>query len=271
MRTLPLRLSAEEARHVRRGVVLVLWGALALVGWWWSPWSPDAIDRPSTLIAWGFPHLALRAYEDLGRGFAPADTRAEALWRGAHLAAGDLEDPQKAIELLRELVVRYPQSARLAVAHEQLATLYDLRKRDSLRAAESWQSAAEAAPDAPEAPARWLAAGQSFARAHEPARAEFALRRAAMGPTAAPEAWLTLGQVLLPSAPISAYDAFESALKSGAEGTTASMSRLGLVTALERQDNASRALAMVEAQIERGDRDSSLLLRQRRLLSRSTP
>lgn len=271
MRSIPLRLSAHEARDVRRGLMFVVWGALGLGVWWWSPWSPDAIARPTTLRAWGFPHLALRAYEDLGGGLAPADTRAEALWRGASLAAGDLDDPNKAIELLRALVNRHPRSPRALAAWDWLATLYDLRSRDPLRAAECWQAGAELAPTDPGSPARWLRAGLAFARAREPERAESALRLATRWAESAPEAWLALGELLLPRDPVAAGEAFQRALANNATGTTATLARLGVVTALERADRHEAALSQVEAYIELGDADGALLARKRRLEERSSP
>ena len=266
---LPPRLPVSETRFLSRGLLVVMGVAIAGVSLWWSPWSPAAVERPAMLATAGFPNLALDAYVDLAHGWATEDTRAEALWRAGNLAAVDLRDPQRAVELFRELASDYPANAHTADARARLATLYALHLHDPLRAAESWEAAAAAGPDGPEAGERLLNAGLAFAEVGLTDRAELCLRGAAERPSLAVDAWLALGRVRLKERPAEAYAAYDAALRAGASGDDASLARLGLATALERMDRLDAALAELDEAAREGDDDDVLRRRRNRLRSRS--
>jgi len=270
-RGLPLRLSADEARYVLRGVSVVGFGVLGLGAFWLSPWSPEAIDRPALMLGYGFPNLAFQSWVDLAHGLAPASTRAEALWRAANLAATDLERPQEAVNLLRELIDEHPDHPRAAEARDRLASLYAGALRDPVRAAETWEEAARAAPQDFEAGHWMLEAGQSYVRANLPDRAEPALREAAADPAQAVEAWLALGSILLSSDASAADAAFQQALRAGASGDEASLAILGSATALERLDRRDEALESLNSAIAAGDDDEAIRNRARLLSARNTP
>lgn len=271
-RGLPLRLSADEARYVLRGAGVVAFGVLGLGAFWLSPWSPEAIDRPALMLGWGFPNLALQSWVDLAHGLAPAGTRAEALWRAANLAATDLDRPQQAVDLLRELITAYPDHPRATEARDRLASLYAGALRDPVRAGETWEEAAQTAPKDFEAGHWLLEAGQSYARANLPDRAEPVLRRAAAtDPAQAVEAWLALGNILLLSDAQGADTAFQEALRAGASGDEASLAILGSATALERLNRREEALNTLKSAIAAGDDDEAIRNRVRLLSARDDP
>lgn len=270
-RGLPLRLTPDEARYVTRGVTFVALCVLGVGAFWLSPWSPEAVDRPALLWGWGFRNLALEAWIQLAHGYASPDTRAEALWRAANLAAIDLEQPQRAVELLRELIRTYPEHTRALEAQERLAALYAGALRDPERAAETWQQAAERYPDSPAAGQWWFEAGISYARAQNDERSAEALRQATRHPEVAVDAWLALGSALLAEEPSEAVEAFEHALGAGASGGEASLAHLGAATALERQDRLEDALAELERARRDGDADDAIEQRIALLKERLAP
>ncbi len=271
-RGLPLRLTPDEARYVLRGAGVVAFGILGLGAFWLSPWSPEAIDRPALMLGWGFPNLAYQEWVDLSESVAPEDTRVEALWRAANLAATDLERPQAAVELLRQLVDQHPRHSRAPEAQDRLASLYAGALRDPVRAAETWVRAAETWPDDFEAGRWWLAAGQSYARGGHPERAAPALRRAAeVDPALAVDAWLALGTALLEEDPEGAAESFQAALQGGASGEEASLAALGAATALERLGRSDEAREILDDAIAAGDGDEAVRLRARLLSQRETP
>lgn len=271
-RGIPLRLTADEARYVLRGATVVAFGVLGLGAFWLSPWSPEAVDRPALMLGWGFPNLAFQGWVDLSQSWAPAGTRAEALWRAANLAATDLERPQAAVELLRELVDEHPRHVRNAEARDRLASLYAGALRDPRRAAETWQAAAEAFPKDFDAGRWWLEAGLSYARADAPELASAALRRAAeVEPALAVDAWLALGNTLLSDDPEGAAEAYAEADRAGASGGEASLAALGAATALERLGRRDEALETLENAIAAGYGDEAVQLRARLLRDRTDP
>ncbi len=271
-RGMPLRLFPDEARYVLRGVTVVAGAVLGLGVFWFSPWSPEAIDRPALMLGWGFPNLAYQGWVDLSQSMAPSDTRAEALWRAANLAATDLERPQAAVELLRTLVAEHVDHVRAPEAQDRLASLYAGALRDPLRAAETWESAAKTWPDDFDAGRWWLEAGLSFARANAPDRAAPAFRAAAeTDPALAVDAWLALGNALLAEDPEGAHAAFVTASRQGASGEEASLAALGAATALERLDRPDEALVTLEETIAAGDGDEAVRLRAKMLRARTAP
>lgn len=270
-RGLPLRLTPDEARYVTRGASVVAFSVLSVGAFWLSPWSPEAVDRPALLWGWGFPNLAFEAWVQLAHGYAAPDTRAEALWRAANLAAIDLQLPQSAVELLRELIRTYPDHPRAPEARERLAALYAGVLRDPTRAAETWEAAADEDPKAAAAGDWYLEAGISYARANNPERSEAALRAATAYPEVAVDAWLALGSALLAEEPDEAHEAFRHALGAGASGDEASLAHLGSATALEREDRLEEALAELERARDDGDADASIEQRIRLLKERTGP
>lgn len=267
-RGLPLRLTADEARYVTRGASAVALAVLSVGAFWLSPWSPEAVDRPALLWGWGFPNLAYEGWVQLAHGYAAPDTRAEALWRAANLAAIDLQLPGAAVEHLRELIRTYPEHPRVPEARERLAALYAGALREPRLAASTWEAAAAEDPRAPAAGEWWLEAGISYARAGEPEDSERALRAATAYPQVAVDAWLALGSALLADEPDQAEDAFEQAIRAGAAGGEASLARLGVATALERDGRPEDALAaLTQARVD-GDQDEAIEQRIRLLKER---
>ena len=257
-RGLPLRLTADEARYVTRGASVVAFAVLSVGAFWLSPWSPEAVDRPALLWGWGFPNLAYEGWVQLAHGYASPDTRAEALWRAANLAAIDLQLPNAAVEHLRELIRTYPDHSRVPEARERLAALYAGALRQPRLAAATWEAAAAAEPKAAAAGEWWLEAGISYARAADDGDSERALRAATAHPEVAVDAWLALGSALLAEEPDQAKDAFDQALTAGAAGAEASLAHLGAATALERDERLEDALAELERAKADGDADEAI-------------
>ena len=266
----PLRLTAAESRYVLRGAAAVALVILGLAAFWLSPWSPEALDRPALLVAVGLPNLGLSAYDSLAHGPARSATRAEALWRGGNLAATDLDAPQRAVDLLRELTESYPSSPRVPDAWERLAAIYARSLQDPVRASEAWLAGAAAAPADPRVGDWQLEAGLALQRADQPARAAEALRAATAHPEVAVQAWLALGDVLLTDQASDARIAYQAALTAGAKGSDATLARLGMATALERLDRRDEALDELETAQAVGDGDDAIRLRIK-LLSGALP
>lgn len=258
-------LSSREFRFLGSGLAAAVALSGALVGFWASPWSPGALDRPALMVASGDASGAAASFERLARGWGPESTREEAFWRLTLLTTVELDQPQRGAELLREYMEIWPASVHEAEALARLGVLYSQRMDDPVRAAESWQAAAAAAPDSPEA-GRWLLqAGRALARAEQPDLAEPVLLAATAYPGAAPAAWLALGHIHLTEDPATAYEQFDAALRAAGNGPEGRLARLGLATALERLERRDAALAEVDEALAEGDPDPALERRQQRL------
>ncbi len=256
-------LHPRELRFVGSRALVVI--GLGILGgaFWFSPWSPAALDNAASLAARGDSDGAIAAYLDVADGPAFRGVREEALWQAAWLASVDGDHPQQAVELLRAYVQQAPGSARAAQAQERLATLYRLYLGDPIRAAEAWEHAADLSP-AHAAAGRWqLDAGLAYMEAGLNDRARDAFDRAVAHPDVRVAAHLALGRVYLLDDPAAAYDHYSQALVSAQDPGDASLARLGAATALEALDEVGQALA----ELEGGDENDPALQRRRARLS----
>jgi tetratricopeptide (TPR) repeat protein len=233
---MPVELPRAELRYLLRGGAgFVLVGAL-LVGWWASPWSPVALDRPAMHLAQGDLDGAIGGYVDLARGHGPASVRAEALWRAAMLTAVDAGRVQDGILLFRELQERWPASERAIEADARLAALYQQVLGDELRAAEHWRRAAAAAPSHRDS-GRWLLdAGLALASAGRESDALAPLQEAASRSAQDVAASLALGRLYLALDPGLAWTWYDRALRGAASAEEREVARMGLGAATERMD-----------------------------------
>lgn len=237
--------------------------------YWLSPWSPEAIDRPALLLGWGFPHLALQAWENMGDGPGPEGVQAEALWRASLVATAELDDNQRAIELLRQLVADHPTHPRAPQAYARLASLYERAQGDDLRAAEAWQQAADAAPSLPESGRRYMLAGRAWQRGGQRERAQAAFQAATQRPDVAVVAWLALGTLQLQGDPRAAYAACQSAIKAGAADADLSSAWLCSASALEREGRLDDALDLL-LQVEQDGKADDAISQRIHLLEQRT-
>ncbi len=203
----------------RLTAALCLLGVTFLAGWWWSPYSPVAFDRPAAVLASGDAEGALAGYRALAA--APITRRDEALWQAALIAEIELSRLDEATALLQECVLLGGPRAADAVA--RLAQL----SAEPLAAAEHWMRAAQLKPDHAQS-GRWLLnAGEAAMTAGDRPLAEAALFAAAERDDSAVLAWLLLGRAALEADPATAHARYDAALAAGAEGVTAALARSG--------------------------------------------
>lgn len=206
-------------RRVRLTAALALLGVALLAGWWWSPHSPVAFDRPAAALARGDVEGALAGYRALAD--APIPERDEALWQAALIAEIELARIDEATALLEEcVVIGGPRAADAAARLARLAA-------EPLAAAEHWMTAAELSPGHAQS-GRWLLnAGEAAMTVGDLPLAEAALLAAAEREESAVLAWLLLGRAALESDPATAHVRYDAALTAGAEGVTAELARSG--------------------------------------------
>ena len=259
-----LRGHEAEAAYVGGAAAAVLL-VTALVGFWHSPWSPVALDRPATHVAQGDTQTALNEYDAIARSWGPASVREEAAWRAAQLRAMDDQDPARAATVLLRFIEAWPESAYVAPAWARLAGVYAVGLDQPLRAAEAYEYAAWADPSHEEA-GRWLLeAGRGFAAAGRGESAERALGLATQHPERAPSAWLALARLRLATDANAAYEAYDMALRTAGSGPAANLARLGRATALERLEGGDAALAQLDGVLAETAGDAALVRRAERL------
>jgi len=191
----------------------------ALAGWWWSPFSPVAFDRPAASLASGDVEGALAGYRALAT--APIERRDEALWQAALIAEVELARPDEAAVLLEACLML--GGARAADAAARLARL----ESDPIAAAGRWMEAAALSP-AHIGSGRWLLnAGEAAMAAGDDELAEEALFAATDRTDSAVLAWILLGRAALESDPATAHGRYDAALTAGATGITAELARSG--------------------------------------------
>jgi tetratricopeptide (TPR) repeat protein len=221
---------------------------LSLVGWWASPWSPVALDRPAVHVARGDVDAAIDGYLALARGHGPEDVRGEALWRAAMLTAVDAGRVQQGIDLFRELQLTWPDTTRAVEADARLASLYQQYLHDDLRASEHWRLAAKANPLHPDA-GRWLLdAGLALATVGRDADAIVTLQSASERPKQHVAAALALGRLTLREDPATAFGWYDKALRSAGSEEERGVARLGVAAATEHM-NGHAALADIDASL----------------------
>jgi tetratricopeptide (TPR) repeat protein len=240
-----------------------MWGATAL--------GTVALTSPVLPIstAWWSPSHEANPSQQVDRLLAGAEewtdasAAARALWEASLLAATDLGDPERAITLLDRLLKTHPASVHTTDALAWRATL--LSKTGAAEAAFAYQTAAEHAPEHPEAGRWWLDAADHYIELGQTLPAVEAYEAATRHPPRAAVAWLALGRLRLAHDPAAAHAAFEAAGQAAQRPTTARLARLGAATALERLEGPEAALAEVDDAIAQEGSDPSLERRRDRL------
>lgn len=258
---------SREGAYVASAAAVVPLLVAAAVAFWQSPLSPVALDRPAALVAQGDVAGAAAAYDALAHSRASVETRREAAWRAAQLAALDGHDPQEAIARLQGFLDSYDDVAHSADAWALMAGLYATDLVQPTQAATAWERAASLDPRHPDA-GRWLLeAGKTWARAERAESAERALALATAYPAQSGSAWLALARMRLSTDPAASYDAYDSAFRAvQADTAGAALARLGMATALERLEGREAALAQLDEALAEGDLlDRSLMRRRQRL------
>ncbi|MFT5679514.1 MAG: tetratricopeptide (TPR) repeat protein [Myxococcota bacterium] len=227
-------------RRLRLTAALTLLSSALLVGWWWSPYSPVAFDRPAAALAGGDAEGALAGYRALAA--APIPDRDEAMWQAALIAEVELARIDEAVALLESCMdLGGPRAAEAAARLARLAP-------DPLLAAEHWMVAADLEPDHPES-GRWLLnAGEAALTAEDQALAEAALFAATERAESAVLAWLLLGRAALESDPATAHVRYDAALTAGAEGVTADLARSGREAAATLMEDGTTLADALEAE-----------------------
>lgn len=262
----PKGLPVELRSLFMLGGVTVAVMAAAVVAWM-GPWSPVALDAPARLVAAGEPAAAVEAWLSLSESaWAGEENRRAALWRAAQVSAVELDAPERADALARQVLDLNPEDSLRSDVLTLRAALAP-RLGDAAGAPALLLAAASAAPEAERRGALLLeAAVLEEARGALDAGALVALyAEAAQVPAVAVEAQLHIGRLQLDGQPAAAYEAYARALQVGAEGEAARTARLGMATALERLEGRDAALAVVDEGLAEEPEDGSLRRRQRRL------
>ncbi len=264
-------LSIRERRYLWTGVGTALATVVALVGLWASPFSPVSLDNSALQAASGSPSDALEAYLEQADSWGSEHQRGEALWRAAVLSQVELADPDRAGEIIEDMITRFPSHARVPEAHARMAWIHSVHHKDPVQAGTRWVAAAAVAPSHPDA-GRWmLDAGLAFAEAGDTGRAIVALAQAATRPDQAVAARMAQGRMRLSTDPAQAYVDYDAAFRAGATGEDKHLARLGMATALEHLDRREQALAELEEAAEDGLNDAALRRRRTRLRARRAP
>jgi len=266
-RLVPHALRGHEGELAYLGLsalVVVLVAGLG-AGFWQSPWSPLALDRPAAQVASGQHAAALAEYEALATGWGPSPVREEAAWRAAQLRAVAPDAPADAATSLLFFIESWPESEHVPDAWARLAGVYAAALSEPVRAAEAYEYAAWAAPGHADA-GRWLLeAGRGFAAAGRTESAERALGLATQHEPRAASAWLALARMRLAADPNASYEAYDMALRVAGTGPAANLARLGRATALERLEGGDAALAQLDGELAEAGGDAALVRRARRL------
>jgi len=260
----------REGAYLASAAAVVPLLVAAAVAFWHSPLSPAALDRPAALVAEGDVAGAAAAYDALAHSRASVETRREAAWRAAQLAALaalDGGDPQQAVTRLQAFLDTGDDAAHSADAWALMAGLYATELSSPSQAAAAWERAASLDSRHPDA-GRWLLeAGKTWARTSQADASERALALATAYPSQSGSAWLALARLRLSTDPAAAYDAYDSAFRAVQDDSAgAALARLGMATALERLEGREAALAQLDEALAEGDLlDRSLMRRRQRL------
>ena len=230
--------------------------------------SPAALDRTAAQAAAGDVDGAVSAYIDQANGLNSVERRGEALWRASVLTHVALSSPQHAVDLLEELIERFPEHPRVVDAHARIALIQRHHDGDAVRAGMRWVAAASIDPRHVDA-GRWmLDAGLAFADAGDFDSALRAFRIAEARSEQTVAAKLAQGRIHLLRDPAQAYSDYDAAFRSGADQEAQRLAQLGMATALEYLDRRDAALAELDEVIEEGDADAALERRRDRLRAR---
>lgn len=176
---------------------LVLLPALAgalLIG----PWAPWALQRADTLAITGKTERAIAAYERVGTFNLSEEDRAEALYRGAIVAAAEGGQHERAVSLLARLADQHPDFARTPEALARMGALLGNDLGAPARGAAAYLRAVEAAPRDPAAP-EWLLEAANLAELAGSRQQAWILRQRAADqfPEMAPRAWSAMARMKL--------------------------------------------------------------------------
>ena len=264
-------LPKTERMFLLHGAGTALAAVVVGVVFWTSSLSPVAAHRTAVQAVRGDVEGAVAAYIDQADSFSSVQRRGEALWRAAVLSHVSLSDTASTVDLLEQLIERFPEHPRAVDAHARIAMIQRHHDGDPIRAGMRWVAAASIDPAHVDA-GRWmLDAGLAFADAGDLDSALSALRIAAARPDQAVAAHLAAGRIHLQRDPAQAYSDYDAAFRAGAEGESRRLAHLGMATALEYLDRHEAALAELDEALEFGDTDAALLRRRNRLRARRTP
>ena len=208
-----------------------------------------ALSRADVAVGQGRPLVALERYDAVADFSPVARHREQALWRGAHIAAVDLDDAEAAKERLRRLLSAFPQSEYAPEAWEQLGHLLISADRHSVEAAMAFSHAHRSDPNAPEADERLRRAARAFAEAGQHERA---LRHWKKLGSEYPEhrARSLIGQALIALELGNVQDAlalYEDAIPHANDADVRAMARFGASSCLERLGNLDEAIAALDS------------------------
>lgn len=142
-------------------VGLFVFGLGVLLG----PWSPLVTDGAAARYAAGDLKGAATAWETAANAWMSADARASAAWH-AGLVRLQLDDALGAARAMRQSMELEPDRETRATRRRELASLYERRLQDPVRAAEMYELAARDGEAS-----GWLAAGEAWRRAGKADRA----------------------------------------------------------------------------------------------------
>jgi len=263
-------LPKTERQYLLRGVGTALALVLACSAFWSSSMSPAALDRTAAQAAAGDVDGAVDSYLAQADGLNSVERRGEALWRASVLTHVALSEPQSAVDLLEQLIERFPEHSRVVDAHARIAMIQRHHDGDAVRAGMRWVAAASIDPSHVDA-GRWmLDAGIAFADAGDFDNALRALRVASSRADQAVAAHLAQGRIHLQRDPAQAYSDYDAAFRAGADQEAQRLAQLGMATALEYLDRRDAALAELDEALEDGDADAALERRRERLRARRT-
>ena len=225
-------------------VKLRAWGWLVVIGvcslmaagWWASPRSPAALNRPASLLAQGNSEAALEAYLKLADRWVSDDTRLDALWFAALIAHVDLDRPKVAAETLELCLDLEPTIQRQVMILDRLARV--AVDTDANESASWWRKAAQIAPTHPQAGRRWIQSGLASMEAGEPLAAEQALLNASEHHIVAVQSYMLLAQLSLQDNPAAAHAYYDAVLTNGVDGVYESVAIAGRHTAEEMLNKA---------------------------------
>lgn len=227
---------------------LVLLPALvgaALLG----PWAPWALSRADGLAVAGSTSRAIAAYERVGTFNFSEHDRAEALYRGALVAAAEGRQPERAVELLQRLVDEHPGYGRLPEALARQGVLLGSDLGAPARAARSLQRAVELAPSHPDA-SDWLLEAGTFAELAGATQQSLVLRERAVAqfPAVAPRAWAAMARMKLRGGDAHGASALYERVLQSEHATVADqeLARLGLSFCLEDLGDHDAAIAELD-------------------------
>lgn len=219
-------------------------GALLL-----GPWAPWALERADGLAVSGKSARAIAAYERVATFNFSEEDRAEALYRGAIVAAAEGHQPEQAVALLSRLAEEHPDYVRTPEALARMGNLLGTDLGAPGPGSEALQRAVEAAPRHPDAP-EWLLEAASFAELAGARQQAWILRERAVQqfPESAPRAWSAMARMKLRGGDVAGARALYDRVMSSGYSTTldVEVATLGLSFCLEDLGEHEAAVAELD-------------------------